>query len=794
MQTEKSATFAAPQNNNSQPDYNTVKLCSGNGQYHSDKAKQGAKQYDTITLAQIEKMLANPASIEKSKATWCIFSTLASREHAEQRQNGVFHALWADIDDSAGLTLDDIFSRAIDAVPYNLMAYTSRSATEANQKARIIIPLGEPVNGGTYVLMQKILNDRLQAVGITPDRVTQRAGQLCYLPNRGEFYDFKENPFADDLTAECWSAEIDAEQQRQQAEQDALKQRREAAKLKAIQRMASGEKSPIDAFNAAFGVDLMLNTYHYMQTGKRYLSPLSESGSPAVVIEGNRWISHHASDIAAGIGKVSDTGDTCSGDAFDLFTFYQHNNDRTAALKAAGEMFTDAQGVSITKQNQRDYMANQNAITADAFEVIEQKAAAKPTKRLSAFALPDYPAELLALPGGLGEVQQFIYNRMSYPSIATAGITALATVAAFAQSHITVDSRDGLGLNEQFMILAATGFGKEDLRKPLEILDRESDKQLISSGLAGQLNAFSNVKLQYAAPSSQQGLHKVLEDNRSVFFLSDEFAEWLRMSHSDSHKQAALGYLMQIYTKALGTVEPGHAVTRSYERVSNPRVGILATSTAEALLETMTREQADSGAYNRWVMFVGDQELPKKRYTGLVYEPAQSVVEFITWIKALGEKRLRFSPAAFQEFINLDDSLAEPIKRKDGVLGGRLSEQAIKLAALFALSDRRQAIEAQDLKLAFTIRIGLYHRAAALAQHEGSLSGMHQTGEAMEQIHQLLKNNQLLYKSQLPNRSRKYNKLSIAERNAVLSALFEHGIAAPVKDNPKIIVSCVYEE
>ncbi|MDD4863782.1 MAG: bifunctional DNA primase/polymerase [Alishewanella agri] len=552
-------------------------------------------------------------------------------------------------------------------------------------------------------------------------------------------------------------------------------------------KVRSSDAGIIDLVVDAYVLADVLAAKGYQEKGRdRFLGLNSSTGEPGIVIltgeDGReRAYSHHSDDPLS---------DGHAHDVFDVLCLFDFGGDVSKAIAHfANELDPDGQ-----KKRRIEYEATKNAVTPEAFEAIVQKAATKPAKVSTAFALPDYPPELLALPGGLGEVQKFIYNRMAYPSIATAGITALATVAAFAQTHITVDSRDGLGLNEQFMILAATGFGKEDLRKPIEILDRESDRATIGKGLSGELMAAQNVKLMYAAPSSQQGLHKILEDNRSVYFLSDEFAEWLRMSHSDSHKQAALGYLMQIYTKALGTVEPGHAVTRSYERVTNPRVGILATSTAEALLETMTREQADSGAYNRWVMFVGDQELPKKRYTGLVYKPEQSVVEFIAWIKTLGEKHLRFSPAAFQEFIHLDDTLAEPIKRKDGVLGGRLSEQAIKMAALFALSDRRQAIEPQDLKLAFTIRIGLYHRAAALAQHEGSLSGMHQTGEAMEQIHQLLKNNQMLYKTALPTRSRKYNKLSIPERNAVINALFEHGIAAPVKDNPKVIVSCVYEE
>lgn len=366
MNQKNSATKVAPQEIKN--DCLNIQLCSGFGQYHSDKAEKNAKDFISVTLADIEQMLVNPPEVPKPQAQWCIFSTLPSREHAEQRRSGQFYALWADIDDPQGMTLEQMFSQAVFVLPFNLIAYTSKSATEDNQKARIIIPLGAPVNGSTFAIMQKVLNDKLETAGIKPDIVTPRTGQICYLPNRGEFYDFQENAFSDALTADHWSAEIDAEIQRLNAEAEALKQRRNAAQLKAMQRMASGEKSPINAFNAAYDIELMLTTFGYLQKGKRYVSPLSESGSPAVVItpDGNRWISHHASDLAAGIGKRSDSGDTCSGDAFDLFKFYQHGNDQAAALKAAGAMFTTAEGVSITKANQREYMAAQAQVSADA--------------------------------------------------------------------------------------------------------------------------------------------------------------------------------------------------------------------------------------------------------------------------------------------------------------------------------------------------------------------------------------------------------------------------------------------
>lgn len=437
------------------------------------------------------------------------------------------------------------------------------------------------------------------------------------------------------------------------------------------------------------------------------------------------------------------------------------------------------------------------AWTAAEFDRLTQEAPPPAPDLETAFTLPDYPEDLLDLPYQLGGLQAFIFGRMTYPSAATAGLAALATLTAFAQTNIVISSRDGLGFNEYYMILAPTGFGKEDLRKPVELLDRKSadamTAEIIAEAGGGNLSGLDSVKLRHAAPASAQGVHQILEESRSVFFLADEYAEWLRQSHKDAQKQAGLGYLMQAYTKATGIIEPGHAVTQKYTPVRDPRLSILATSTSEAMFESMTREQADSGAYNRWVMFAGDTELPKKRYNGLIYEPEQALVEFIAWVKAIPQgQRVTFDADGFHAFMELDDSLAEPIKRKDGVLGGRLAEQAIKMAALIALADRRFVIQRGDMETAFKIRVGLYHRAAALANHAGSLDGMHATGQALKQVAELLRRKPGIYRSQIPNQSRRYQKLSIAERKTVIEALTTEGYAVFDPSKKNYLHSLVY--
>lgn len=540
----------------------------------------------------------------------------------------------------------------------------------------------------------------------------------------------------------------------------------------------------IEKIREAYSIaDVIEGGHGYQRRGKAYLSPNSSTGNPGVhILQGDdgieRLYSHHGETDP--LSSLNHGGHAL--DAADVICALNYNGDFGRMIAEMAEQL-DPEG---QKERQRAHAAKKAEQEAQAnFEDLTQSTPAAANDS----TLPAYPPELLDLPHQLGELQVFIANRQSYPSLATAGIAAIATLTAFAQTHLTIKSRDGLGFNEQYMILAPTGFGKEDLRKPLVRLNEEANNLLSLQGT----HVADSVKILFAAPSSKQGLHDCLENNRSCFFAADEFAEWLRLSKSDGHKQAALGYTMEIYTKALGTVEPGHAVTNKYQPVKNPRLGILATSTAEAMFETMTREQADSGAYNRWVIFAGDEELPQKRYDGMTYDPPPELVEYIAWLKSQKPQQVVFSRAGFEEYKRLDQALAEPIKRKDGVLGARLGEQAIKLAGLVVLSDKRFTIEPQDLQTAFNIRIGLYHRGAALAADKGSLSGMHSHGEALQQVVGLFRKHRALRKSELAARSRKYKKLSAPEQQAVLRQLLDEGHARIDPDKNALLHSNYFE-
>ncbi len=343
------------------------KLCSGFGQFHSPWNTRNPREYVTVSLGDIEAMAMKPPSVAKEKGQWFIPSARLTRNYSSQRALGQFWALWADIDDPGGKTFKEIFSLAGGDIPGKLLGYTSRSAKPDKQKSRLIVPLAVSVSGAEYAVLAKILNDKLEALGIQPDRKTELPGQIAYLPNKGEFYDFQIRCTSDRslFHPSAWSAEIDAERLRLAAEADLQAQAQMEAQRKAKERMLAGVKSPMDAYNQAYDLPMVLTQYGHTQRGAKWLSPNSETGSPGVSIRGSKWFSSHGSDSEIGM----ETKGGRMGDAFDLFVHYEHQGDHKAALHAAGNMFTTADGVTIEKENQRQFMEQQEKkMVADMFD------------------------------------------------------------------------------------------------------------------------------------------------------------------------------------------------------------------------------------------------------------------------------------------------------------------------------------------------------------------------------------------------------------------------------------------
>jgi len=270
-----------------------VAFCSGFGQYHTNEpdAKKPHKiltPYLNIGLSSLKLLVKEPQNVAKSNAQWFIPSDLPSRNFKKQESDGKYSFLWLDIDEHPPVlhVLDEVLCSILGDC--QLFIYTSKSATAANQKSRALIPLDTPIIGTDWVLCQQILNDKLEAKGVVPDRAAERSAQLCYLPNRGKFYDsitvdkgelFKPLEVFANETVESKLALAEHKQK--------IEIRRGEAKTKRVQLQYTGSQNNdlIGAFNNAYTVEDILLHAGYSQRGNAFCHPNSASGSYSASID-----------------------------------------------------------------------------------------------------------------------------------------------------------------------------------------------------------------------------------------------------------------------------------------------------------------------------------------------------------------------------------------------------------------------------------------------------------------------------------------------------------------------------
>lgn len=378
--------------------------------------------------------------------------------------------------------------------------------------------------------------------------------------------------------------------------------------------------------------------------------------------------------------------------------------------------------------------------------------------------------ELLALPGLLGEIQDYVFGAMQYPSRAEAGLAALVTVSTLSLREHVIESGHGLGFNEYFIQASPTGFGKESVRRAVANLTHD-----ILTFDNEDVTAIATPMTVWKLPPSQQGIHKLLETDNAILILSDEYAEWLAATRYDAHKQEAVGYLLELYTSATrrGVTVP-QAVTNKYFPVDYPRVSLFGSTTPARLAEAMSGTQARSGAYNRCVILVSDEAMPVKRYDGRVFEVPSSLKIKLAGIAA-SEGNICFSDSGIKRMIELDAEF-ERLKFEDADFAARLMEQTIKLAGLFCIADGRRTIEPNDMERGAAIRLNLYRRMKRLVEVEGVAMDMAPTSAASAQVADVFMRHPALSLSRVPDYSRKYRALGVYERKLVIDDLERSGV------------------
>jgi len=385
--------------------------------------------------------------------------------------------------------------------------------------------------------------------------------------------------------------------------------------------------------------------------------------------------------------------------------------------------------------------------------------------------LPPIPEALCALPGRMGEVQEWIVSTMYKPHWGVAGLVTLALMDFMAMMNTRIASRSGLAMGEFFMVLAPSAFGKESLRTPFRKLSEFAMRERLALA-----------DLHFSAPSSMQGLQEMLMGSRAMAMLPDEFGDWIAKGDKEHHREQAMAHLMQVYGNPFGTVDVPRAISKKLTPVKEPRMVLFGTSTGARFSEVINGSIADRGFLNRFVMLpVGDGPLEIGSLTDdpLAYEIPQALASLAKRI-CPGAQTLTFDDDAI-EYKNAHlRAVLDPLSDSDNRLAGRLSEQAARIAAAFALNEGRCVIDVRDMAAAFEIREGLYQRTAAFFASEASLTGDNPTMRALEQARNTLKRHGSMSRSRLRDHARQFRRLSVREQNDVIRALIVEGVVQEV--------------
>jgi len=372
----------------------------------------------------------------------------------------------------------------------------------------------------------------------------------------------------------------------------------------------------------------------------------------------------------------------------------------------------------------------------------------------------------LKLSGGLKLISDYIYNGMARKNRGAADFVALAVITAIFQPNFVISSRDGLKLNDWFLVLAPTAFGKEWLLKAFNnVLRLVTDEGGVT---AGSIPAF---------PSSTQGLHQELErNNGAVVIAADEVGSFFSTPKSDTGHRAMMTYAMRTYSSGMTKgVNVGTAVSGDYKPIDGPTSSIIGFATRDDVLGSFSEEQASRGLLNRFSILLPSKS-DKKHSAGAVSAISEELRKWCIWatgasvghLPSSNNGKIEFDVSRYVDFFDVE--LAEIEESEYNIIAGRLGEKIIKTAGLLTISDKRFIIEDADFEASKQFHMNMFLHVKNTFINEVSLSG-NATTNAYDQVLEYLKRKGKEYSSQLDSRSRAYRGLSIPERNSVINSL-----------------------
>jgi len=495
---------------------NQTQFCSGIGQFHTNEPdpcnpNKKVTEYLTIDRAAISRMVDNPQEVSKDKAQWLIPSSHMSRNAEQQKQPGLYYALTIDLDKTppAVREVAQIIDMQLGHVDY--VIYSTASATQDNQKCRVIIWLDKPLGFVDWNICQQILNDRLELSGIMPDRALEKAAQLVYLPNRGAFYQTayrREGKYFDPIGA--WDYEISEKKDEAQAAQDALINAKLSVKPKQAVSSLNDAQDLIHAFNTKYTpIDIVLMAGYQVDKAKQAARhPNSESGNYSASIKADSNGVLRINTLSPNDPLFVNEGG--AHDSFSAYTVLFHNGDHNAALRTAGDEMLTIGCLSWNKAKQTEHMqakAEQDLI--DSFDVCAGIAPELKDKGVNLFPEP--------FRGIMNNTVASIMVSAHKPQLELSTLSVLIGMASAIGGDYSLS--DGTRLNLYGLGIAETGEGKDLVGRAADIIARESGAALLGK------------------PASGQGLEDALVDIKGMLIRVDEVGHMLQsMNHAKQHR------------------------------------------------------------------------------------------------------------------------------------------------------------------------------------------------------------------------------------------------------------------
>jgi hypothetical protein len=320
-----------------------------NGQ--GDTHKYSGERYKTISLRDVFAMVKRPGAKSKDKALALMASSYCEadgRAHATQQGRGQFVLLRLDID-RGNTTMTQLLAamKAFTGDGVAIVIYSTSSATASIRKWRGIIALREPIAFPQWHRLQRALHLHLTKRDIQYDGSMERAGQYMVAPNKtSDFWEFHVNEGSGldvyDAGVEQSLAELDAKDAEVAKAVEEARSRSADRKARQVARGSSGGSSGlIEAYKAKNSVAECFSRYGFdTRNDSDWHHPqLQTSGSYSWRDFGDYWVCASASALDHRIGAQSASG-FGFGDAFDLFTHFEHAGDFNAAVKAAARQLT----------------------------------------------------------------------------------------------------------------------------------------------------------------------------------------------------------------------------------------------------------------------------------------------------------------------------------------------------------------------------------------------------------------------------------------------------------------------